>query len=67
MKLSELEKLEKLEKEGGYQVTHADADKGGDEACQLEGVVQHIFADAGGSCAVEADGGYLGGICRDIQ
>ena len=49
------------------EVGDSDADEGGDEACQLEGMVQHVFADAGGSCAVEADGGYLGGICRDIQ
>ena len=40
------------------KISHPDADKGGDEASQLEGVVNHVFAYAGGASAVEAYGSH---------
>lgn len=54
-------------KECNDEIAHGDADKGCDEARQLEGVVDHIFANAGGACAVKADGCHLCGIVRQEE
>ena len=47
------------EQQTGDQVTDADGDKGGDEARQLEGMVDDKLTDAGGTCPVKTDSGYL--------
>ena len=47
------------EQQPGDQVTDADGDKGGDEARQLEGMVDDKLTDMRGTCPVKTDSGYL--------
>ena len=56
-----------LIKERNDEIAHGDTDNGRDEARQLEGVVDHIFANTGGACAVKADGCHLCGIVRQEE
>ena len=51
----------------GDQVTDADGDKGGDEAGELEGMVDDKLTDMRGTCPVKTDSGYLRRVVRQEE
>ena len=55
------------EQQTGDQVTDADGDKGGDEARQLEGMVDDKLTDMRGTCPVKTDSGYLRRLVRQEE
>ncbi len=55
------------EHQAGNQVTDADGDKGGDEAGELEGMVDDIFADMRGAGSIKADSRYLRRVVRQEE
>ena len=55
------------EQQPGDQVTDADGDKGGDEAGELEGMVDDKLTDMRGTCPVKTDSGYLRRVVRQEE
>src|SRR5689334_16921024 len=56
-----------LEKDFGDEESCGDGHDGGDESGDHEGVVEDVFSDAGGTRAVEVDGGDEGSVGGDEE